>query len=100
MKPHNCLLDGRGHMQLADFGLAMQVKPGMQVHRIVGSPGYQSPEMMSKENNSASDDWWGLGCTLFRALCDIDVFKYIPKDEEGSENSREIEVKKNKKPRT
>ena len=45
LKPSNILLDARGRARVMDFGIAARVSPGTNAPtRIVGTPGYISPE--------------------------------------------------------
>jgi serine/threonine protein kinase len=45
LKPSNILLDARGRARVMDFGIAARVAPGSDApSRIVGTPGYISPE--------------------------------------------------------
>lgn len=49
LKPDNLLLDGGGHLKLADFGTAVRVDPETcMVHcdAAVGTPDYLSPEVL------------------------------------------------------
>lgn len=44
LKPSNILIDGRGRARVMDFGIAARVSAGADASRIVGTPGYISPE--------------------------------------------------------
>ena len=47
VKPDNMLLDGQGHLKLADFGTCMKMGPDGMVRSetAVGTPDYISPEV-------------------------------------------------------
>ncbi len=70
LKPANILLDGDGHVFVADFGLAkdpqasMLTKPGQSV----GSLDYMSPEQIRGEQVTPAADVYSLGCVMFECL--------------------------------
>jgi formylglycine-generating enzyme required for sulfatase activity len=71
VKPSNVLVDGRGHVQISDFGLARLgeeaalTSPG----RELGTPGFMSPEQWAGQPDvDARADLFGLGVTLYQAL--------------------------------
>jgi serine/threonine protein kinase len=71
VKPSNVLVDGRGHVQISDFGLARLgeeaalTSPGHEL----GTPGFMSPEQWAgKLDVDARADLFGLGATLYQAL--------------------------------
>jgi serine/threonine-protein kinase 11 len=78
IKPCNILVDGRGRVKLADFGIGHSF---MSAAMVVGSPAYQAPEALndaySSDEDSGSDsgvdgvqkeDIWALGVTLYQLL--------------------------------
>lgn len=71
VKPHNILL-GRGmHAKLADFGLALsplETEP-LAPTVVYGTPEYMAPEQAMGERVGAATDLYGLGLTLYEALC-------------------------------
>mmetsp|Transcript_5181 Transcript_5181/g.13336 ORF Transcript_5181/g.13336 Transcript_5181/m.13336 type:complete len:409 (-) Transcript_5181:187-1413(-) len=69
LKPENCLLDGAGHIRLADFGLSQAgLTASSRFTCFVGSAGYWSPEMASQAGHGAPHDWYSLGCLMHRIL--------------------------------
>ncbi len=69
VKPSNGLVDGRGRVVLADFGL---VKPLDDVadprSKVIGTPGFMSPEHMQGQPLGPATDIYALGATLFNIV--------------------------------
>jgi serine/threonine protein kinase len=71
IKPANLLIDDRGLVKIADFGLALM---GGAVSRLtatgmfMGTPGYLSPEQCLDQGIDHRTDIYSLGVTLFEAL--------------------------------
>jgi serine/threonine-protein kinase len=70
VKPANLLLDERGEIRVADFGVASAV--GMhsltETGTIVGTAGYLSPEQARGEHASAASDRYGLAVVAWELL--------------------------------
>lgn len=75
IKPENILLDSRGRVKIADFGLAKLVAQPSGVftltatHQVMGTPRYMAPEQM--EGSRAVDhraDIYSLGVVLYEML--------------------------------
>src|SRR5205823_3648475 len=81
-KPDNVLIDARGHVYVADFGLASGMESGAPetgvsppagegaagtVKVVVGTPAYMSPEQL-RGNADASSDIWAFCVSLYEAL--------------------------------
>lgn len=75
IKPSNVLVprdeEGRLHPFVLDFGLAKEAAaPGLTLSgMVVGTPSYMSPEQARGEEVDRRSDVYGLGATLFEALC-------------------------------
>ena len=69
-QPENCVLDGHGHLKLADFGFARAgvVKPAEGARSLCGTPEYMAPEIIDARGHGLSVDWWGLGVITFEML--------------------------------
>ena len=71
IKPANLMIDDRGLVKIADFGLALM---GGAVSRLtatgmfMGTPGYLSPEQCLDQGVDHQTDIYSLGVTLFEAL--------------------------------
>lgn len=70
VKPGNLLLDGRGEVRVADFGVASAV--GMDsmtmTGTVLGTAGYLSPEQARGERATPASDRYGLGIVAFELL--------------------------------
>jgi len=65
IKPENILLDGRGDLKLADFGLAKILQQDEKTNTFCGSEAYLAPEMIARKPYSFSIDIWQLGCFIY-----------------------------------
>ena len=82
VKPDNLLVDGKGRVKLADFGLSTAgvadradagpvraaADPPPSRPACVGTPDYLAPELLLGTGHGAAADWWSLGATLFELL--------------------------------
>jgi eukaryotic-like serine/threonine-protein kinase len=73
VKPENILLH-EGEAMVADFGIALAVRPQSdarmtEIGMVMGTPEYMSPEQAAGEETlDARSDVYGLGCVLFEML--------------------------------
>ncbi|CAH2307122.1 kinase C delta type-like [Pelobates cultripes] len=66
LKPDNILLDGDGHVKLADFGLvAENMLKGQKTTDKTGTIYYMAPEMLLGQHYDAAVDWWAFGIILY-----------------------------------
>jgi uncharacterized RDD family membrane protein YckC len=71
VKPSNLLVDERGQVKLADFGLVKSLNGDTELTRqgvIVGSPLYMAPEQGRAEEVDHRSDIYSLGCTLYHLI--------------------------------
>ncbi|MFC3194491.1 protein kinase [Marinicella sediminis] len=76
IKPENILFDQFGHVQIADFGIALSAgrRRFTRENRIIGSIHYISPEQAQSKDAGAQSDVYGLGAILFEMLTGEPVF--------------------------
>lgn len=78
MKPHNLLIDGDGHIKLADFGLARSFGLPLKTltHEVV-TLWYRAPEiLLGCKVYTMAVDLWSLGC-IFAELVGIIPFQFV-----------------------
>ena len=70
VKPRNILIDGSGHVKVADFGIARAVEATTISHPgdILGSVKYMSPEQAAGEKVGPYSDLYSLGVVLYEML--------------------------------
>ena len=72
LKPGNIMVDNRGRLKLADFGIAATVSDSVSRvsnrHATSGTLPYMSPQQLAGKRPSAADDIYALGATLYELL--------------------------------
>jgi branched-chain amino acid transport system substrate-binding protein len=71
VKPSNVLLDRRGHVYLADFGLSRRLSeqaPGFDAGLSLGTPAYLAPEQIEGTSADGRADQYSLACVLHECL--------------------------------
>ena len=72
LKPANLMVDARGDLKIADFGISATLSDTTtRVSKQAGSSGtpvYMSPQQMMGEKPAATDDIYSLGATLYELL--------------------------------
>lgn len=76
IKLDNILLDGKGRVKIADFGVSKLVKSGDVMHEQSGTPAYIAPEILKEEGyRGFKADIWSAGVVFFAMLCGTVPFK-------------------------
>lgn len=76
IKLDNILLDGKGNVKIADFGVSKLVKPGDVMHEQSGTPAYIAPEILKEQGYSGfKADIWSAGVVLYAMLQGTVPFK-------------------------
>lgn len=69
IKLENILLDDKGHIKIADFGVGKQIKPGSILFDQCGTPAYIAPEIIAEEGyDRGTIDMWSAGVVLYAML--------------------------------
>lgn len=64
LKPANVMLDGRGHVRITDFGLAVAIGHEEE-GQVSGTPAYMAPEQLAGGAASIRSDIYALGLVLY-----------------------------------
>jgi protein kinase X len=75
LKPENVLVDGNGHVKLADLGFCKRVRPGERTYTTCGTSDYMAPEVMLSQGYDQSADLWAFGVFVFELLAGHAPFK-------------------------
>jgi serine/threonine-protein kinase len=67
LKPSNVMLDGKGHVRIADFGVA-GMQEGIRDGEICGTPEYMAPEQLAGKDVSEQSDLYSLGLVLYEVF--------------------------------
>ena len=72
LKPANVMVDGKGRLKLADFGIAATVSDSVSRvsgrHNTSGTLPYMSPQQLAGKHPQVADDIYALGATLYELL--------------------------------
>ena len=72
LKPGNIMVDSKGRLKLADFGIAATVSDSVSRvsgrHATSGTLPYMSPQQLAGKRPSVGDDIYALGATLYELL--------------------------------
>ena len=69
LKPGNVMIDGRGAVKIADFGLAGVLEgSGSSAGQLIGTPAYMAPEIAEGQGPSVASDVYALGLILYEVF--------------------------------
>ena len=75
LKLPNLLIDRRGNIQIADFGLSRLRQIDVQENTLVGTPTAMAPELFDLQDSGVAVDYYALGCLLHELLTARPLFK-------------------------
>ena len=79
LKPENVLMDGNGHLKVADLGFAKLVFDTGRAFTVCGTPDYLAPEVIEHRGATRGADYWALGILLFEFIAGFPPFQGEPK---------------------
>uniref|UniRef100_A0A1I8MIG7 non-specific serine/threonine protein kinase n=1 Tax=Musca domestica TaxID=7370 RepID=A0A1I8MIG7_MUSDO len=95
IKLENILLDGQGHIVLADFGLSKIFTPDSdhRAHSFCGTLEYMAPEIIRAGPNGhdLAVDWWSVGVLTYELLTGASPFTVVEQQNSQSDISRRIQ---------
>jgi serine/threonine protein kinase len=108
IKPHNILLDDKGHAKVTDFGIARALDTSQvtTTGAYLGTATYSSPEQLWGRKATPKSDVYSLGATLYQAATGVPPFSRgtpleiasqhvsrtpTPPRERGAEVSKDLE---------
>lgn len=93
IKPDNILINHKGQVTVADFGLAeKQTFQAGQFQGIAGSPSYMAPEVLTQPSYDTKADVWSMGVTLAEMMTGVkaNMVDRAPNNQGFQPNHRKI----------
>jgi serine/threonine-protein kinase len=90
LKPANVMLDGRGKVRLADFGLAAVAEDLSASEFRAGTPAYMAPELLAGSEGSTRSDLFALGLVLYELYTGKTAFTGLDRDTPPSRPSSHL----------
>jgi hypothetical protein len=75
LKPANIMLDGRGKVRIADFGLAHAAGEARDPQTLEGTPAYMAPEQFAGQPETVKSDIYSLGLVLYELFTGKPAFR-------------------------
>ncbi|XP_053956876.1 chromosomal serine/threonine-protein kinase JIL-1 [Anastrepha ludens] len=95
IKLENILLDGQGHIVLADFGLSKIFEPDSdhRAHSFCGTLEYMAPEIIraGPTGHDLAADWWSVGVLTYELLTGASPFTVVEQQNSQVDISRRIQ---------
>jgi serine/threonine-protein kinase len=80
LKPSNIVIDGDGHVHIADFGIAAFVPTGAGEILLAGTPAFMAPGLFHHKQPSIQSDLYALGILLYEVATGREPFDGVPAD--------------------
>jgi serine/threonine-protein kinase len=87
LKPANVMVDGRGRLRIADFGLAALAEDVSGAKTLAGTPAYMSPEQREGRELTVRSDIYALGLVVYEILTGRPAFPQRATHEHGSHST-------------
>ena len=95
IKPDNLVLDEKGYLHLADFGIAQKIKSNKIIMEKSGTPGYISPEILLRKPQTPVSEYFCVGIICYELIFHKKPYKGKNKKEMGEKIlTKEIKIKK------
>jgi serine/threonine-protein kinase len=80
LKPSNIVIDGDGHVHIADFGIAAFVPLATGEIPLAGTPAFMAPGLFRHQQPTKQSDLYALGIVLYEVATGKEPFDGVPAD--------------------